>query len=124
MLSPARRFLNIELENIERERYRMELLCDRDAASRMLCDEYDRRHVLVSELLVVADSSPAAQEAVAKKLADAQMLLSELVSAADDDPQRVALAVDVEYLLGLQIRLANAIQSETFPYALAGVERL
>lgn len=121
MLNPARRFLKAELERIELELYRIELI------GAHYEQEYQRRRDIVCDVLAQATTSDVAVQAVEQKLADTRMLLEELVMAGRGDVTDTltdALQIDMEYLEGLLVRLQAGIAAETFPYALADVERL
>lgn len=134
MLGPAQRFLNAELERINSELERMGLGYNAfswdgsvDAQVTILYEEYRRRYEIIHDLLPDSVTASAALNAVEQKLADAQMILDELIAVQHDDildPMAENLVIDVHYLTGLARRLKKSLKESAVTYALANVDRL
>jgi len=116
VLSPVLRFLHNELNRIEQDMQWMDLWNNPD-----LLAEYQRRCTIIQDLIALAFSPEAALKAIQQRLADADMLLTELADAGDIETA-TTLLIDAEYLAGLLERVAAYIQSETVIYALDGID--
>lgn len=127
MTIAAKEFLNTELMHIERELEALEIGELAPQMHALLYAEFQRRRVLVRQVLASAQTNSAARDAVLQKAQDTHMLLDELEQHRRpdvQDPLRQNLQIDLEYLEGLHQRLSAALESARLVYALDGVERL